>query len=67
MPEEMQIVGFTGILMSEMLSPPLTTMRQPIYEIGQIACETLIKKVESNTEVGDTILKATLQIGGTTL
>lgn len=66
-PEEMQIVGFDGILMSEMLSPPLTTMRQPIYEMGQIACETLIKKVESNTEVGDTILKATLQIGGTTL
>lgn len=66
-PEDMQIVGFDGILMSEMLSPTLTTMCQPIYKMGQIACEALLKQLESNIKATDTLLKATLKIGGTTL
>ncbi|MBC8932672.1 substrate-binding domain-containing protein, partial [Escherichia coli] len=32
------------------MTPPLTTIRQPIYGIGEIAAELLLKNIQNPTE-----------------
>lgn len=46
-PEELQIVGFDGIAMGEMLSPGLSTVAQDVYKMGAIATRVLIKRIEN--------------------
>ncbi|WP_342528307.1 LacI family DNA-binding transcriptional regulator [Chryseomicrobium sp. FSL W7-1435] len=46
-PEDIQIIGFDGIQLGEMLSPPLSTVRQDIYKLGAMAARILIKQVEN--------------------
>ncbi|MFE6076283.1 LacI family DNA-binding transcriptional regulator [Paenibacillus sp. NPDC057886] len=47
-PEDMQIIGFDDIPMSSLLSPALSTIRQPAYEMGREAAGLLIKLVEQS-------------------
>ncbi|WP_040852026.1 LacI family DNA-binding transcriptional regulator [Planococcus antarcticus] len=46
-PDELQIVGFDGVAMGEMLSPGLTTVAQDVYKMGAIAARVLIKRIEN--------------------
>lgn len=62
-PEDVAIAGFTNSDVAELFDPPLTVVRQPAFQIGQIATEMLIKLIESKrpvteftTEKLDTIL-----------
>ncbi len=45
-PEEMAIVGFDDIALSKHLSPPLSTIQIPAYELGWNAAKLLIKWME---------------------
>ncbi|MFC4660694.1 LacI family DNA-binding transcriptional regulator [Oceanobacillus aidingensis] len=45
-PEELAIVGFDGIEMSGLTLPPLTTIEQPIYEMGTLAMTELLNHIE---------------------
>jgi len=45
-PDEMAICGFDGISLSEMIEPEITTIAQPIYEMGALATRILIKKIQ---------------------
>ena len=45
-PEEISIVGFDDIDMSRFIEPNLTTVHQPLYEMGKKAVEILIKQME---------------------
>ena len=47
-PEDIAVVGFDDLPISSMISVPLTTVSQPKYEIGKVACEILINKIEGN-------------------
>lgn len=42
-PEEISVVGFDDIPFAQMAFPPLTTVRQPAYELGAMAAEMLVK------------------------
>lgn len=42
-PGELQIIGFDDIPFSQFLYPPLSTIRQPAYEMGREAAKLLIK------------------------
>lgn len=42
-PEDVQIVGFDNIRMSWLLTPELTTIRQPIKEMGTLAVQIIVK------------------------
>jgi LacI family transcriptional regulator len=42
-PTELSVVGFDDIPIARRLTPPLTTVRQPIGAIGELATEQLIK------------------------
>lgn len=46
-PEEMGIVGFTNSVMTDIFHPPLSCVRQPAFEMGQVAMELLIQIIES--------------------
>ena len=44
--KEVAITGFDDIPMSAYSHPPLTTVHQPIYEIGGMVCKMLIQLIE---------------------
>lgn len=44
-PDRMAVMGFTDNPMAELIEPPLTTVRQPAYEIGRTAAELLIEQI----------------------
>src|SRR5262249_10439649 len=50
-PEEMGIVGFTNSLVTDIFHPPLSSIRQPAFEMGQVAMELLIQLIESKHPV----------------
>ena len=45
-PDDISIIGFDGIYISKFTKPKLSTYQQPIYEIGKIAAELLINRIE---------------------
>ena len=45
--KDIAITGFDDILMAEHSNPPLTTVNQPIYKIGAMVCEMLIKLIRN--------------------
>jgi LacI family transcriptional regulator len=46
-PQEMAIVGFTNSLLTDIFHPALSSIRQPAFEMGQVAMEMLIDLIES--------------------
>ena len=44
-PEELSILGYDGIMESTITFPPLTTIRQPIHEMGELAARTLLTQI----------------------
>lgn len=46
-PDEMALIGFDDSAWAEALTPPLTTVRQPGYELGVHAGELLIKRLSN--------------------
>ncbi|HEY5586084.1 MAG TPA: LacI family DNA-binding transcriptional regulator [Ruminiclostridium sp.] len=44
-PDDISIVGFDNIMMANISNPPLTTVSQPIYTMGQEAAELLIQNI----------------------
>jgi len=45
-PEDISIIGFDNIPFSDCTYPPLTTIAQPTYQMGQKAVETLLKLID---------------------
>lgn len=49
-PEDTSIAGFDDLAMAALEHPPLTTMRQPLRDLGRRAVEIVLKKVAGDTE-----------------
>lgn len=45
-PEKMALVGYDDIERGRVVSPSLTTIRQPLYQMGQESVDVLIEKIE---------------------
>jgi LacI family transcriptional regulator len=45
-PEDVSVVGFDDIPGAAFANPALTTVRQPLLKMGQIAAQTLIERIE---------------------
>jgi LacI family transcriptional regulator len=45
-PEELAVVGFDGIPLGRLVTPALTTVRQPMRRIGEEAVELLVARLE---------------------
>jgi len=61
-PEDTAVVGFDCIEESELSTPPLTTVRQPLYEIGSSAVELLIARMMGKEIPQRTVLNTPLVI-----
>jgi LacI family transcriptional regulator len=49
-PAELSIIGFDDIFVSELVHPPLTTIRQPIHMLGEAAVELAVQLIERGTD-----------------
>lgn len=48
-PEEIAIIGFDGINLSKYVEPTISTIEQPIYELGAISTNILLDKISNKS------------------
>ena len=48
-PEDISVVGFDDLFFASYTQPPLTTIRQPMQRMGQLAMESLFKLMSGDT------------------
>jgi LacI family transcriptional regulator len=49
-PDDISVIGFDDISSAAYMCPRLTTVRQPLRRMGEMAVQTLLKRIESPTE-----------------
>lgn len=59
-PTDMSIIGFDDMPFADMLAPPLTTIRQPVQELGRRAFLTLLASLNGEPAHGQERLATTL-------
>jgi len=59
-PEDVSVIGFDGLFVSEISSPKLTTIEQNIYEKGQHAVELIIESLKNRAFTKNIILPVNL-------
>jgi LacI family transcriptional regulator len=66
-PEDISIVGFNDMPFIDKLRPPLTSVRIPQREIGQVAADLLLEQLAGGTEApSEILLEPTLTVRGST-
>lgn len=55
-PEEISIIGYDNLKIAEMSIPPLTTVEQPLYEMGQMASKMLLNMLETGEMLENRIM-----------
>ena len=68
-PQDVSVVGFDDIQSAAYQNPALTTVRQPLRDMGRIAAETLLSRIRGNgggSQDGETIVEPQLIIRETT-
>lgn len=66
-PEEVGLVGFSNSDLTELLDPPLSVVKQPAFEMGEVATTLLLSLIESKrpvTEFETKVLSTELLIRG---
>src|SRR5690625_54075 len=66
-PEDLAIVGFDGIERNEFFDGVLTTIRQPMAEIGRLAVRVIEKLIDGRPAPTRTMIDPMLSIGTTTI
>lgn len=60
-PQDVAVVGYDDIPAAEYCDPPLTTIRQPMREVGEVATRLLIQAIEKpEITQGEVLLRAEL-------
>lgn len=66
-PEDLSVIGFDGINLAKLTNPEITTIAQPIYQIGYKAAELLLDLIDGKPiDTYNHELKVTLSVGQTT-
>jgi DNA-binding LacI/PurR family transcriptional regulator len=65
-PEDVSVTGFDDLFFAEYLEPPLTTVRQPMRRMGQMAMENLLKLMSGEDSVAQVKVAAELVVRGST-
>jgi len=66
--DDVAITGFDNIPLAEYCHPPLTTIHQPIYQIGEMVCEMLVKQIRAEPlEQKQIILQPSLMVRQSTI
>ena len=43
---DISVIGIDDIMISRLINPPLTTVRQPIFDLGAIATKMVIERIQ---------------------
>jgi DNA-binding LacI/PurR family transcriptional regulator len=65
-PGDISVAGFDDLHISQFLNPPLTTIHQPMFEMGRLAMETLIAILAGNASQQNIKVPGTLIVRGST-
>jgi len=65
-PEDVSVMGFDDIEFASIAYPPLTTIRQPLREMGATAAEVLIRKIEKKEAVENISVRPELVVRSST-
>lgn len=66
-PEELSVIGYGDAINMEYLTPPLTTIRQPQYEMGSRAATALFERIaRPDLPQRQTVIQPQLMVRGTT-
>jgi DNA-binding LacI/PurR family transcriptional regulator len=49
-PDDISVVGFDDIQSAAYINPPLTTVRQPLIRVGEIAARTLLGRIDGSVK-----------------
>lgn len=55
-PQDLSVVGFDDLMYSSLMSVPLTSVKQPAYEIGKSACEKVLEMIETKKQSLEDVL-----------
>lgn len=55
-PEEIAVASFSGTLLSILVFPPLTTVEQPLEEMGRTAAELILEKIKNPSMANRTVV-----------
>ena len=58
-PEDVSVIGFDDILQASVSYPKLTTVRQPLDQMGRVAVEMLLEKIENSDHQSRQVTLAT--------
>ncbi|HEX6077946.1 MAG TPA: LacI family DNA-binding transcriptional regulator [Micromonosporaceae bacterium] len=65
-PDQIGVVGFDDLPWSDLVRPPLTTVSQPTYELGQVAAQLLTERINDRSREPTTVvLKTELHVRAT--
>jgi LacI family transcriptional regulator len=62
-PDDLSLIGFDGIQLSRYTTPTLTTVAQPILELGARACNTLLQLIRGEESQSRIVLANELTVG----
>lgn len=65
-PEDVQVVGFDDTYVSELTTPSITTIHQPVREMAQNAAEMLVRAIEEKETPSSVVLPVSLVRRGST-
>ncbi|WP_432713140.1 LacI family DNA-binding transcriptional regulator [Pedobacter sp.] len=68
-PSDLAFIGFSNTEMADAFHPPLTTVRQPTYEIGRTAAQKLIESIKRSGSPSDfetILLDTSIQVRSST-
>ncbi len=52
-PEDLSVVSFDDLPLASILTPPLTAVHQPLYELGAAAADMLLNRLEAASEADE--------------
>lgn len=51
-PQDVSVLGFDNVNLSSMVEPPLSTVAQPLYEMGAVAAKNLLRQIRFKEDHG---------------
>lgn len=63
-PDQISVVGFDGIELTDYAIPSITTVEQPLFEFGEKGMELLLNKINNGEDIGNIVLPHNLKEKG---
>jgi LacI family transcriptional regulator len=61
-PDDISVIGVDDIQLADFISPRLTTIRQPLKEMGEIAASILLQRIQGELPPEETVIQPELVI-----